>query len=225
LLGVARMTLRSLLLIGALAAAGCAGDALPFPESTGNGAGSNGGSISGGSNGSSVGGGAPDLAVAANPDLTETPSPPSIVCGGLAGRPCPDGMFCQTKPGECCCDFEGTCVAFPTFCPSTADDRLPVCGCDGKTYDDPCHAEQAGVSIDFANACDASFVCGATTCDIKHACTQTCSGIGEPPPPTCTAPPPGCIGVPTCACVPTGPFLKCSDVPGGGIFVEETGCE
>ncbi len=72
------------------------------------------------------------------------------ICGGLAGYPCAAGEFCETSPGECCCDFFGTCAARPQVCPELF---LPVCGCDGKTYGNDCLRQVAGVSKNFDGAC------------------------------------------------------------------------
>jgi hypothetical protein len=71
-------------------------------------------------------------------------------CGGFAGLACAAGEICETPPGNCCCDFFGTCVAQPQVCSAI---YLPVCGCDRKTYGNDCERQAAGVSKDFDGAC------------------------------------------------------------------------
>ena len=70
-------------------------------------------------------------------------TPPS--CGGLAGKPCPDGMFCDYPPGSCgAADVEGVCRTPPEMC---STEWQPVIGCNGRQYSNACMAAAAGVSI------------------------------------------------------------------------------
>jgi hypothetical protein len=164
----------------------------------------------------------PDMAPPPGPDLAQP-----IACGGFINRPCPSGMFCQTPVGECCCDIPGTCVPLPATCDDncpTCGAPEPACGCDRKTYASECDATKAGVSIDHLGACAVPFACGSATCQPGQICVQGCSGIGPPPPPSCQAAPAGCGDNPTCACVPSSPLSKCTDLPGGGVLVEQFGC-
>ncbi len=78
------------------------------------------------------------------------------MCGGFIGLQCenPDD-FCNTPPGQCCCDFFGECTPVPQICPLIFD---PVCGCDGMTYSNACFAAAAAVPIDHFGACEVVIV-------------------------------------------------------------------
>lgn len=81
-------------------------------------------------------------------------------CGGIAGLACADGEFCNFPPEAQCgaADQLGFCAAIQTDC---ARDNQPVCGCDGMTYQSPCHAAAASVSIVHDGECsDAGQDCG-----------------------------------------------------------------
>jgi hypothetical protein len=60
--------------------------------------------------------------------------------------------------GEFCAFASGTCGADPGVCQSRGDTCIdlfdPVCGCDGQTYSNACYAGLAGVSVEFAGACE-----------------------------------------------------------------------
>ncbi|HYL06796.1 MAG TPA: Kazal-type serine protease inhibitor domain-containing protein [Thermoanaerobaculia bacterium] len=59
--------------------------------------------------------------------------------------------FCAKPDGKC--DGEGVCARRPieVFCKQGGD---PVCGCDGKTYDNRCKAHKAGVNVKHAGKCE-----------------------------------------------------------------------
>jgi hypothetical protein len=70
-------------------------------------------------------------------------------CAGNSDCGYPDfGRYCAKPDGQC--DDLGTCIPIPDCGPPATD---PVCGCDRVTYDDACHAGQAGVSVAHAGQC------------------------------------------------------------------------
>jgi predicted secreted protein len=68
------------------------------------------------------------------------------MCGGIAGITCGKGEFCSYTTKAACGagDQSGTCTALPDMCPMVI---MPVCGCDGKTYNNSCEANRGGVSV------------------------------------------------------------------------------
>lgn len=70
--------------------------------------------------------------------------------GGAEENVCADGEYCYVDAGQCGASVLGTCESMLATCPYHLS---PVCGCDGITYANPCHAASQGVNIDSEGEC------------------------------------------------------------------------
>ena len=112
---------------------------------------------------------APDLA--GLPDLRPAPDlvvAPGGDCGGFIGKPCPGGQFCEYPMSCGGADELGTCRVPPQVCDLISD---PVCGCDGKQYDNDCFRQAGKTSLFNHGVCGCRAMCGP-----KAHCAQCQNG-------------------------------------------------
>ncbi len=110
---------------------------------------------------------------------------------------CDWGAICGATEGECRLPQPNPCATGP------------VCGCDGVTYPDRCHASAVGVPIEYLGACGSRCTLG----DPRHACApdKFCDVSGW----RCDQKPLGawgtCVDVPEdpARCVPYNPIPIC----------------
>ncbi|MEM1009655.1 MAG: Kazal-type serine protease inhibitor domain-containing protein, partial [Myxococcota bacterium] len=89
---------------------------------------------------------------------------PTKRCAGTTNLQCPKDMFCYA---DWHCGFkEGQCQTKPSSCPK--DVKVPVCGCNNKTYPNKCLAYAAGVSIKAGGECKSA----PKTCTFRNKTYQ-----------------------------------------------------
>ncbi len=107
---------------------------------------------------------------------------------------CSNADYCFSEEG---CDVPGTCREKPQLCTREFN---PVCGCDGRTYGNPCLAASAGVNVVSQGACVAEEQCNTNAdCDEADYCF---SEEGCDAPGTCRTRPEICTleAHPVCGC-------------------------
>ena len=92
---------------------------------------------------------------------------------------CTQNEICKMPIGACeQSAMLGACVARPQLCPLVL---MPVCGCDGVTYNNGCEALRAGVNIAYERACN-PFFCGGSEglgCGPNEYCAAAdCGALG-----------------------------------------------
>jgi hypothetical protein len=147
----------------------------------------------------------------------------------LSNASCPVDQFCSFSPGLCGRGpTPGVCRPRPLAWPP---ERTPVCGCDGKVYQNETQAHMEGVDLAVTGGCQQVVVdwapCGPRYCDVRTSyCEIYLSDVFEIPTTyTCRPLPPSCLPGPdgfpprTCDCFPasTPCHTFCGPLPTGGI--------
>jgi hypothetical protein len=153
---------------------------------------------------------------------TTTAADGSCVTGGCGAQ-----GYCQFPYAECTdstfmsIPMPGSCTVRPVTCDQT---QAPVCGCDGKVYQNACLANLAGLDVG-ATACAASVTpdkyipCGPLYCDPSATYCQIGEGNAGDTYWNCVALPAACQGTaPVCTCLGTLPSGQvCTVVQGTGV--------
>lgn len=77
------------------------------------------------------------------------PAPEGKMCGGIAGIGCGQGEYCLMTP-PMHPDKSGVCRPKPEMCTMIYQ---PVCGMNGQTYPNSCHAARDGASVAHKGEC------------------------------------------------------------------------
>lgn len=88
---------------------------------------------------------------ACKPDArAQTPRAPEapLACAGPSDTSCGPDAYCKATNAS---ETAGQCMPRPQICPMIYH---PVCGSDGRTYPNTCHAERAGVNLAHEGACE-----------------------------------------------------------------------
>lgn len=76
-------------------------------------------------------------------------------CETGAAKACEPRLYCKREFGACVANPKGpgTCRYAPDLC---TDEVKPVCGCNGKTYENACLAEIEDANIAHEGSCNSS---------------------------------------------------------------------
>ncbi len=113
---------------------------------------------------------------------------------GPAGKPtgCGAGTYCKTlSTNPIACVGDGECEKIPVVCDNSS---APVCGCDGKTYGNPCELSKAKQNMKQAGQCGSNTCTeGANSCPVGMYCAVPQGQCGtqgicfnKPPATACT---------------------------------------
>lgn len=82
-----------------------------------------------------------------SPQPGRAPDKP-LACAGPSDPACGPNAYCKADSAS---KAGGRCAPRPEMCPMIYQ---PVCGADGRTYPNACHAARAGVNLAHAGACE-----------------------------------------------------------------------
>jgi hypothetical protein len=86
-------------------------------------------------------------------------------CGGIT---CAENQYCDyTTPFSC--GGAGVCRDRPSVCPEV---YMPVCGCDGATYNNACDAHMFGQDVAFEGECPPAMSCRDVGCPEFMMCIR-----------------------------------------------------
>ena len=153
--------------------------------------------------------------------LSTTEGDLSIACGGPKDLKCPQGTWCQARPGACDTSTSyGSCVAAPAECPAIGP---TVCGCDGTPYANTCERQAAGVSEGPEGACGTVCTKGDGSCAAGEVCDiMGCGGkVG-----TCATAPMSCARTwaPVCGCNGKTYANDCQRLAAGAALAGDGAC-
>jgi hypothetical protein len=142
---------------------------------------------------------------------------------------CGSDQFCKRSGDVCADDSPGVCTDVLSPCPTVI---IPVCGCDGVTYNNACEANAAGVNVASEGACagggggECGGAAGDTCADDEFcrlepgACSPDAEGV-------CTVIPGVCpvSYIPVCGCDGETYSNECYAASNGTSVAAEGACE